>query len=373
MKKLGHEFEVVTPVISARPDMNDMFWKSEPSQKIEIETIVTHVVGLSLLERLFLLPLKKLRWRDATKSIGKWMLRKVYVPKFQNIFRNADVIHYDGGGMEFLSFAAQAAAKSLNIPFVVQPSIHLGQWGHLPIDHELFRLADSMLVHSNVEKNYLVDEVGINEQQVAVVYNGIDDLKPMNKTSFRERHAIEGPIVLFIGRKTTDKGYFLLQDAFRLVRSKIPDACLVCVGPEDKDAVSGDGVIQLGYLSEEEKSEALRVCDVFCVPSEGESFGLVFLEAGRAKKAVVCRDLELFEDLLGENGQAGIYVGTRLPNGEVEVDVAQLAQQLAFCLRNREVCGSMGQFGYQNAKRFLWPNISLRFEKSYQTVIAKNA
>lgn len=373
MIKRNHDFQVITPFTERRPGGNNRFWATEKERVFTNEGVPTQVYGLNLLQRLWLLPLKKLKWRPRTQAMARSIMNSVLVPKFRRYFSGVDLIHYDGSGVEFIGFAAYEAARLYKIPFIIQPSIHIGQWGHLPIDHQFFKLGDGLLAHSKIERDYLVNQVGISTRKVHLVYNGIDDILPADPQSFRSRYRLKGPIILFLGRKSHDKGYPLLRRAFKTVRKARPDVHLVCVGPEGKTELTGisqEGVLELNYLSETEKSEALLACDLLCVPSEGESFGLVFLEAGRARKPFVARDLELFEDLLGPNGHAGYRIGKRLPDGTVELSEEELANQLIKIVDTPEMSTRMGAQGYENSARFLWPAIGKRFEDAYEKIIA---
>ena len=57
--------------------------------------------------------------------------------------------------------------------------------------------------------------------------------------------------------------------------------------------------LNLDDVSEDEKQDALSACDVLCVPSEGESFGMVYFEAWAYEKPVVALDLPALRDSLG--------------------------------------------------------------------------
>lgn len=369
MTQRGHDFQVITPFIEKRPAGNARFWMTERSRKVTIEGVTCHVIGLSLAERLFLLPLKKLQWRAATRGLAKSMLTLVYRQRFRHLFADADLVHYDGAGLEFLGFAAGKVAREMNLPFVIQPSVHLGQWGHLPVDHEFFRLADSILAHSKVEAEYLHKVLG-GKVAIHTVYNGIDVISGGDGKGFRARHGIHGRMILFLGRKEDDKGYFLMREAFREVGRRIPGAHLVSVGP-GAGLPPESHAIELGYVTDKERADAFAACDVLAVPSEGESFGLVFLEAGRARKPFVARDLELFEDLLGRNGESGLRIGTRFPDGTVQLGPQELCDALVCLLNDSARRVQMGRAGFMNSERFLWRHIAELFEIAYRETLSE--
>ncbi len=72
------------------------------------------------------------------------------------------------------------------------------------------------------------------------------------------------------------------------------DFRIVGGGPEEKrlhhlaeSLALGDGVRWLGTVSQEALAREYNSCDVFCLPSVQEGFGIVFLEAMAARKPVV--------------------------------------------------------------------------------------
>ena len=148
---------------------------------------------------------------------------------------------------------------------------------------------------------------------IDVVGSGIEDRADGNAERFRQETGISGHIILYIGRKDPDKGYPLVIEAFHRLRSRmsIVNPCLYwstwsADAPRDCKPASLD----LGFVSEQTKHDALAACTCLCVPSVGESFGLVYMEAGRYSKPVVARRLPVLEELL-ENGRAGLLIGTQ--------------------------------------------------------------
>ena len=198
--RAGHEIEVVTLFTTIRPSGNNLFWAKEPKRFFHNDGVPTHVIGLNLAERLFLLPLKKLQWRNETRELAKKMLQFVMTGQFARLFHDADLVHYDGAGMEFLGFAAAKAARKCGKPFLVQPSVHIGQWGHLPVDLELspplnylwpnmskttstvFDSEYSINLFLNYKKSHTIKIDSMSEKKILVSSSGLEnDIKIINK------------------------------------------------------------------------------------------------------------------------------------------------------------------------------------------------
>jgi glycosyltransferase involved in cell wall biosynthesis len=280
-------------------------------------------------------------------------------------FAGMDVIHYIGEASPLIGFAAASAAKYWKIPFVVQPTCHPHHVGDSPLDLRLFAKADRLLAHTEYEANYLRQKSFCCP--IDVVGNGIEDRADGNAERFRSRFGVTGPLVLFIGRKDRQKGYFLLLDAFKILRCERPDTILVCMGPTDStdQRQEIDGLIDLDFTSEELKHDALAACTCLCVPSEAESFGLVYMEAGRYCKPPMGRKVPVLEELLGD-GVAAVLVG--VPDearNKAVLSPETLASALLRLISDFQECRRIGENCHRVSERFLWPRVVKRFEASY--------
>ena len=86
--------------------------------------------------------------------------------------------------------------------------------------------------------------------------------------------------ILFIGRDFKRKGGTQVIEAFKLLSPKIPGLELHIAGPEINPNTEGiDSIYHYGDASGKTLSELFNKCDVFCMPSHFEAYGLVFIEA----------------------------------------------------------------------------------------------
>lgn len=160
--------------------------------------------------------------------------------------------------------------------------------------------------------------------------------------------------ILFIGRAWERKGGPLLLDAFRLLRRKMPDATLVVAGPPEcptvesgveyhppinKDTQQGRDALELLY----------RNASVFCMPSECETWGLVYVEASQRRLPIVGFSDWAVPDIV-ENGVTGLLGSERKP----EV----IAELLEEALRSPERLEQMGLAAEARVKDVLgWSHV----------------
>lgn len=131
--------------------------------------------------------------------------------------------------------------------------------------------------------------------------------------------ALEQPVILTISRLASAeryKGYDQVLLALPEVRKRFPDVRYVLGGRgPDRGRIEAlihelgvrENVILAGYVPEHELKEHYNLCDVFAMPSKGEGFGIVFLEAMACGKPVIAGNKDGSVDPL-LNGKLGVLV-----------------------------------------------------------------
>ena len=67
-------------------------------------------------------------------------------------------------------------------------------------------------------------------------------------------------MILFVGRRDEDKGYFLLLEAFGTLRQQMPDVTLVIAGSGSAPPATGEGIIELGRVTDDVRQDAFSAC-----------------------------------------------------------------------------------------------------------------
>jgi glycosyltransferase involved in cell wall biosynthesis len=172
------------------------------------------------------------------------------------------------------------------------------------------------------------------------------------------------PSILFLGGIEDRKGIFVLAEAFRRVRARLPRCRLVVAGwghrGEDFVAsVAGEREhVDIRYLVERaDVPKLLRECTVFCMPSFGEPFGMALLEAMASGKPVVVTDAGGAAHIVDEQG------GRKVPLG----DAQRLADALIEILESPELQRAMGKHNREVVERFYdWDCVIERLEAEYR-------
>jgi glycosyltransferase involved in cell wall biosynthesis len=224
----------------------------------------------------------------------------------RDALKGVDVVHYSGAGREMLGFVARRAAADLGVPFVVTPHTHEGVWGDSPLDGDLYGRADRVIAVTKDEARRL-SGLGVDPGRIGVVGHGVSVGGGGDAARFRTRHGLTGPIVLFVGRRTPDKGYDLLLEAAPAIWAREPRAHIVLAGTpgqarELPRALADSRVRDLGPLDDQEREDAYAACDVFVLPSQAEAFGLVVQEAWAYARPVVVSDIPTLRERVADAG-----------------------------------------------------------------------
>jgi glycosyltransferase involved in cell wall biosynthesis len=130
------------------------------------------------------------------------------------------------------------------------------------------------------------------------------------------------------------------------------------------DAGIGDSVDFLEHLSREELAACYANADVFAMPSTGEGFGLVFLEAMAFAKPIVASDCGGTTDVV-EHGVNGLLIPPR--------DSRKLAAALNSLLLDQSLCTELGRRGAEMVRRkHRFENFRIELEQVLQQLVSSH-
>ena len=369
LQERGHNVVVVARAVTRVPNGTDYLFFNEPSSSLTAKGVPIRPLVFSRFWLPVLWFLGKCVVRPPLEGLAVNLYQFVSKKSARNAFAGMDVIHHVGEASPLSGFAAAVAAKHWGVPLLVQPTCHPHHVGDSSLNLRLFSKADRLLVHTKYEANYLRQKS--LRCPIDVVGNGIEDRADGDAERFRNKFGVTGPFILFIGRKDRQKGYLLLLDAFKVICRERRDINLVCMGPVGSKAKQQtvEGLIDLDFTSEELKHDALAACTCLCVPSEAESFGLVFMEAGRYGKPAIGRKVAVLQELL-KDGAAAVLLG--VPDearNRAKLNPEVLAAGLLELLSDPKECQRIGENCRAVSEQFLWPRVVKRFEASYYQAV----
>jgi len=219
------------------------------------------------------------------------------------------------------------------------------------LEQSASRKAERIFTPSVYAKNVVCRHYRVPPEKVSVMHNGLffDEWTHLVNKAPKENG--RPPTVLAVARFYRRKGLDLLIRAWPAVLARVTDAQLIIVGDglerENLKRLAvelgvGRSVRWTGPLFEEEKTAARYAnCDLFCLPSRHETFGLVFIEAMAAGLPVVALNSTAVPEVV-RDGVDGFLVQ---PD-----DAGSIAGKIVELLDNRELREMMGNNGRERVK-----------------------
>jgi len=197
------------------------------------------------------------------------------------------------------------------------------------------RFAHAQIAISSGLADYLAHVEGFARSSFTVVHYGID-AGPEPPPPPAE------PKLLAVGRLIPIKGFDVLLRAFAQAREQIPELTLEVAGAGADEAAlrarAGEGVTFLGRVSP--VAPLYERNAVVVVPSRGEGFGMVALEAGERGRAAIVSDVGGLPEIV-EDGRTGLVVPAE--------DVERLSAAIVELAGNPERVRAFGTAARQRA------------------------
>jgi glycosyltransferase involved in cell wall biosynthesis len=182
----------------------------------------------------------------------------------------------------------------------------------------------------------------VNANKLSIINMGVnrDVFRPYSKKEIRHELQISDGVepVLFVGNIIREKGLTELVEAFKLVKTKRPQAELYLIGAsrnhayrEELHQFMGDGVHFIEPLPQAELAKWMSAAEVFVLPSHLEGFGLVAVEAMSCHTPVIGADVGGLHYLLKDGSGLLVPAKQALPLAEAILEVlgnSELKKQL---------------------------------------------
>jgi glycosyltransferase involved in cell wall biosynthesis len=277
-----------------------------------------------------------------------------------------DVIH----AHDWTTFRAGLALRRLTgRPLVAH--VHITEFdksGGAHADPEIYALeregmhgADRLAAVSRRVQRVCVERYGVPAERIRVIYNAVDALPEPS-----EPLGLPGPLVLFLGRVTLQKGPDYFVEAARRVLDHEPRVTFVLAGAGDlrgrlieRAAALGLGrhLLFAGFVDRAQAAALYQRADVFVMPSVSEPFGIVALEAMERGVPVIA------------SRQSGV---SELVRHALKVDfwnVDELAAKIVAALRYPALSRELRRNGRTEARRLTWDSVAHSVCQLYREVL----
>lgn len=297
-----------------------------------------------------------------------------YAARVSNWAKNhdADVIH----AHDWMTFpAGTRVAQQLGVPLVVH--VHsleqdrAGDGGANPtivaIEAAGVKAATRVIAVSHYTARQINRVHGVPLDRIDVVHNGV--YAGRTASAYQREHPKKGPLVLFLGRITYQKGPEYFVEAAARVLQKVPNAQFVMAGSGDMLPRMKERVKELGIASSFEFPGFVRGDDVeylfsnadcYVMPSVSEPFGIVALEAMSYETPVILSRQSGASEILRHALKVDFW------------DVNKLAAQIVAVLSYPELKRSIVEMAREEVRRVHWEAAASKVKRVYQRVLGEN-
>lgn len=222
--------------------------------------------------------------------------------------------------------------------------------------------AKRIIAVSAYTKKDLIELLGVDDEKVSVVYNGVDDLfatkcEPERIIETRNKLGIPGNYVLYMGLHREHKNLGRLVRAFKELVDTGYEGMLVLGGKEDprtteaREAVRELGlknrVLFSGHLDFSDVVPLMQGAELYVMPSLYEGFGLPILEAMSGGVPVVASKTTSLPEV---GGTAARYFHP--------LRIDEMAETMREVLGSKKLQKEMVQAGYEQVAKFSWEKMA---------------
>jgi phosphatidylinositol alpha-1,6-mannosyltransferase len=192
----------------------------------------------------------------------------------------------------------------------------------------MLKSADLILSVSSFTKKKLEEVHSVNPERITILHNTIDPYFTAPSSFEKPEYLLEKlgisdktKVILTVSRLSSlekYKGYDKIIEVIPEVKREFPDVKYINVGKGDNDEIRRieklidrlelqDHVTLTGYVGDEELQDYYMISDVFVLPSTGEGFGVVLIEALACGKDVIAGNKDASSEALLD-GELGTLV-----------------------------------------------------------------
>lgn len=288
-------------------------------------------------------------FKETKKRIGFRLENSNYLFTFQT----QSIFDCSVNGIPHFLYTDHTVLENKQYPdFDFDKQIFSAQW--LKLEKSIYDNASiCFTMSSNISKS-IIEQYKCDQNKVICAYAGPNSSLP--KTFNKNRVLDKTQNILFVGVDWERKGGPTLIKAFEIILKTHPEATLTIVGCNPKIKIHNCNVV--GKVPLSQVGQYYENASIFCLPTNLEPFGLVFLEAMSFGLPIVATNIGAIPDFIDE-GKNGYKVEPKNPK--------KLANKLLLLLNDPVKCEKFGQYGHKLfTEKYSWVNVGKIIHKNIQ-------
>lgn len=301
---------------------------------------------------------------DLIRKVQEYTLRAERVAKMLEF----DMIH----AHDWLTYPAGMLARKIsNKPLVVH--IHATEFDRAggpgderihKIEHAGMTFADRVIAVSQYTAQMIMSRYRIDTGKIRIIHNAFTI--PENAVLSKDR-IFQGPVILFLGRITLQKGPDYFLDMAQRVLQTHPDARFIMAGTGDmsRRLLRRSATVKLknrflftGFLNRKQVEKVLRAADIYVLPSVSEPFGISPLEAmAYGITSIISK-------------QSGVAEVVKHAFKIDFWDVDLWVETINHLIEHPEYCAKIGIEGMREVNKIQWEEAAEKIRQLYSSTLA---
>ena len=171
---------------------------------------------------------------------------------------------------------------------VLIPCLHDEAYAYMQSFRKAFSRVKGMVFNAEPERLLAERLYGVKGENFVTFGIGMDTGWTADGERFRQKYGIRDPFILYAGRKDAGKRVDVLVRHFMRYKQRVKSPLkLVLIGGGKIDIPDRRNIIDLGFVDLQDKYDAYAAAELFCNPSEMESFSIVIMESWLAGRPVL--------------------------------------------------------------------------------------
>ena len=279
-----------------------------------------------------------------------------------------DVIH----SHDWLTYPAGMAAKEVSgKPLVVH--VHATDFdrsggnvnpGVYDMERTGMHAADKIISVSNLTRNTVINNYGIDPDKVVTVYNAVDPV--VQKENIAVTKGYDEKIVTFLGRITLQKGPEYFIEVAKKVLGKMDNVRFVMAGSGDmmENMIWHAASLKItdkfhftGFLRGDDVYRMFSLSDVYVMPSVSEPFGISPLEAMQSNVPVIISHQSGVSEILKHALKVNFW------------DIDAMADAIYGILNYEALSGMFKKYGKEEVDNLKWENSARQVRDVYASLL----
>ncbi len=265
-----------------------------------------------------------------------------------------------------------------NLPWKGTPYQRMGNLYRRWIVPQIAKDSRVLLTVSNYEKDNICCTLGVANEHVKVVYNGVGgQFQPYYENNLsralRQKFNLPERFIFFLGNQAPKKNMLNVLNAYKKYRQQTREVHPLVIAETHPQELKkmlhqiqapelAHHIHLTGYIEHRLLPFFYNSATLFLYPSLRESFGIPIIEAMACGTPVITSDTSAMPEVAGG---AAWLVNPQSPE--------EMAEAIAKVMNNPYLRSSMTQKGLERAKRFCWENTAQQTLEIYENITQKSA